>query len=220
MKSQYIIYGFGLLGGSILTFALLNRFLKSNVNVYISKRIKAQTRQWWYSTINKIISNYHPIIKHASAKYGVPERIIISVILQESQGNPRAYRYESNVNDASRGLMQILYRTAVGLGYQGSPDGLFNPEINIDLGTKYLRQNYDRYGSWPFAVAGYNSGGRIKQASNDLGTNDWEEIVMNADKLLQINSKRYSGFVKYTIPYLINIFGEGGILDILSSYQL
>ena len=44
--------------------------------------------------IRKIKTNYGNLIKKYSDIYGVPQSIITAVIMQESRGNPFAYRYE------------------------------------------------------------------------------------------------------------------------------
>lgn len=103
------------------------------------------------------LSAYNSLIVDASAKWSVPSAWIQAVIAQESSGNPSAY----NGNDPSGayGLMQILYSTAVSLGYSGDPSGLFDPETNIDLGTNLLAQLAQSYGSDFAAVySAYNSG--------------------------------------------------------------
>jgi hypothetical protein len=85
--------------------------------------------------------------------------LIKAIIAQESGFNPQAQRAEPRLNDASRGLMQILYATARGLGYSGSPDGLFDPDTNLTYGTAYLSQQLMRYGGDMLsAAAGYNAG--------------------------------------------------------------
>jgi soluble lytic murein transglycosylase-like protein len=98
-------------------------------------------------------------IRAAAGRYGVPESWIRAVIQVESAWKPAAYRYEAKIEDASYGLMQLLYSTAAGLGYTGPAAGLYDPETNIDLGTRLLAQLRDRYGE-DFAriYSAYNSG--------------------------------------------------------------
>lgn len=98
-------------------------------------------------------------ITRSSQDYNVPESWIRAVIQTESNWNPKAYREEMKINDASYGLMQLLYRTALGLGYQGTSSGLYDPATNIDLGTKLLgtlRQNYGD--DFRRVYSAYNSG--------------------------------------------------------------
>lgn len=93
---------------------------------------------------------------------GIPRGLLAGLIDHETGGtwNPRAYRNEPAVQDASRGLTQLLWATAQGLGYDGSPDDLFDPGTSIRLGAIYLRQQYDRTGSWDAALSAYNGGYR------------------------------------------------------------
>lgn len=39
----------------------------------------------------------------------------------------------------------MLYGTATLIGYQGNPEGLYDPYTNIDLMARYLRRNLDVY---------------------------------------------------------------------------
>lgn len=94
----------------------------------------------------------------ASAKalqYGVPPELVSSVISAESSYNPNAIGPVTKYGSAY-GLMQLLPSTASELGV--SRDQILDPERNIDAGTRYLRQLYDRYGSWDVALAAYNAG--------------------------------------------------------------
>jgi len=102
-------------------------------------------------------SPYDPFILDAAARYIVDPALIKAVITKESSWNPQAYRGEPQINDASRGLMQILFRTAQGMGYGGTPDGLFDPATNINFGSRYLADRLSVYG-YPSGVSAYNAG--------------------------------------------------------------
>lgn len=73
---------------------------------------------------------------------------VMAFIEIESSFDPKAYRAEPRLRDGSYGLMQLLGSTARGLGFAGDLDALFDPEENIPLGMKDLRQ------SWDFLVSG------------------------------------------------------------------
>ena len=83
---------------------------------------------------------------------------VAAEIRAESTFNPNA-RSPAN----ARGLMQLLPTTAAavsrrtGLPYHGA-DSLYDPAINIPLGTAYLRQMEDKYGVTYQAIAAYNAG--------------------------------------------------------------
>lgn len=135
---------------------------------------------------------YQRFIEAASWLYDVPAAWIQAVIDTESSGNPRAYRYEPAIKDASYGLMQLLYSTAKGLGYEGTPDGLYDPETNINLGTRLLRQLRDRYGDdFARVYSAYNSGRPDLYLSS---TQVWNNVQRALNALAQ-----YAGEVKETV---------------------
>ncbi len=88
--------------------------------------------------------------------------LVLAVLQVESGG------YNFAVSSVGAlGLMQLMPPTgremaeSLGIPWHG-PDTLFDPVVNVTLGTAYLRQLSDRFGSWPAALAAYNWGpGRI-----------------------------------------------------------
>jgi soluble lytic murein transglycosylase-like protein len=112
-----------------------------------------------------IRSQYGQIIRAKAAEYNIEESLIFATIMIESGGNPRAIRHEPRINDASYGLGQILYRTAQGIGYKGTPEGLYDPETNIDLIARYHRRNLDHYGHLTAQqlTTAYNTGSPYKK---------------------------------------------------------
>jgi soluble lytic murein transglycosylase-like protein len=103
---------------------------------------------------------YDAIVAEASQRYQVPVSWINAVIETESSWNPNAYRYESKIKDASYGLMQLLGRTAIGLGFKGDVyKDLYDPAVNIDLGTRDLAQLRNIHGDdFRRVYSAYNSG--------------------------------------------------------------
>jgi hypothetical protein len=111
---------------------------------------------------------YDALIAGPAKQYGVPASLVKALIAHESQFQPQAARFEgfdpstTADDDSSRGLMQLLYKTARDeLGYKGSPDGLFDPAVNIPLGIRYLALQRQRAnGGWEEALSAYNGGYR------------------------------------------------------------
>lgn len=103
---------------------------------------------------------YGAIINRASTKYEVDPGVILATIMTESGGNTYAIRNEPQINDASYGLGQILYGTAVNIGFEGTPDKLYDPETNIELIARYHKRNLTVYGDLtPQQLAtAYNAG--------------------------------------------------------------
>ncbi|MFJ7365097.1 lytic transglycosylase domain-containing protein [Peribacillus frigoritolerans] len=95
-------------------------------------------------------TNYDHIISQAASLYNLPEKLIKSVIKQESNFNPEATSYAG-----ATGLMQLMPATAKSLGVDDATD----PEQNIMGGSKYLSQMITRYdGDIQVALAAYNAG--------------------------------------------------------------
>ena len=78
---------------------------------------------------------YLDLITREAKEAGLPAAIADAVAQVESGFNPTAVGGVGEV-----GLMQIRPETAAMLGYRGSVGGLFEPEINVRLGVKYLAQ--------------------------------------------------------------------------------
>jgi len=107
------------------------------------------------------VDRYWTIIDRVAQRYQVSQSLIQAVIHQESGGDPRAYREEKSIGDASYGLMQLLRRTAQAVaGKRLTVEDLYNPRINIDLGTRYLATLHHYYNDWVLALIGYNGGPR------------------------------------------------------------
>jgi soluble lytic murein transglycosylase len=92
-----------------------------------------------------------------SERWGMDRELVLAVIHTESAFNTFAI---SRVG--ALGLMQIMPPTgemlAAELGMDWRPAMLFEPVPNVQMGTRYLAFLYDRYGSWPRALAAYNWG--------------------------------------------------------------
>lgn len=107
-------------------------------------------------------NEYNTIIADVVAQYGngrIDIALVKAIIGAESSFTPTAIRQEVKINDASRGLMQILYRTAKSVGYTGTADGLFDPRTNITYGVKFLSDLLRaKSGDTWAAVSAYNNG--------------------------------------------------------------
>lgn len=81
------------------------------------------------------------MVQHYAAKHGVPRDLAHGVVMVESR-----YRAKATGRGGYIGLMQIGYRTAKGMGYSGSRQGLYNPSTNLDYGMRYLGEAYRQAG--------------------------------------------------------------------------
>ena len=87
-------------------------------------------------------------ISQVANRYGVPPEIAVSVARRESNFNQAAIGTSGEV-----GMFQLMPGTAADLGVDPS-----NLSENIDGGVRYLREQFDRFGSWDLALAAYNAG--------------------------------------------------------------
>lgn len=110
---------------------------------------------------------YWTIIKTESAKNDLDPYLVASLIRQESEFNPSAVSYAN-----AWGLMQLLPSVGRSLAHQEGMNHfqtfqLLDPETNIRLGTRYLKQMLDHFGGVPeYALAAYNAG--------DSRVEDWQ----------------------------------------------
>jgi len=133
-----------------------------------------------------------PYVMQSASKYNVPPALILGHMRQESSFNPKTYRAEPQINDASTGLMQILLGTAIRMDTSATQQKLLIPEYNIDLGTRYIAQNLMRYnGNIKDAIAAYNAGSAMKnpagQYVNTKGKTNVQSYV----------NKVYDNYVEY-----------------------
>lgn len=106
-------------------------------------------------------------LMRASQHYGVDAYLIKAVIHAESAFNPLAISSKNAI-----GLMQVLPTTAQDMGLQAQ-DGmsveqlLTDPRVSIVVGTRYLAEQLQRFGSVELALAAYNAGpGAVMRSGN------------------------------------------------------
>ncbi len=87
-------------------------------------------------------------VAQVEREYGLPSGLVDAVIYQESRGRMNAVSAKGAL-----GLMQLMPGTAAQLGVNP-----YDPHQNVRGGARYLRQQIDRFGSIPLALAAYNAG--------------------------------------------------------------
>lgn len=101
------------------------------------------------------------VVERISKQYGVKSSLMKAFIKAESNWDVNASRYEAHLNDTSWGLMQILLTTGRNvLGDQSLTIAqLITPEINIEIGTKFIAQLFTRFkGNMMDVISAYNAG--------------------------------------------------------------
>ncbi len=79
---------------------------------------------------------YDDFIAQQAKKYGVPETLVHRILRRESRYDPKVF------HNHCYGLMQIKYGTARSMGYNGAPNGLFDPYVNMTYAIPYLANAY------------------------------------------------------------------------------
>ena len=148
------------------------------------------------NTIMKMfyIIKYSEYVEKYSKEYVVDKYLIYAYIKAESNFNEKA---ESK--KGAKGLMQLMDSTgqeiAKGLNMTIDNDDLFEPEINIKLGTKYVSRMLQKYENTELALAAYNAGsgnvdswinsGKIKADGSDAENIPFKETNNYVRKILK-----------------------------------
>jgi soluble lytic murein transglycosylase len=138
------------------------RIMKSFSSDYLSIPFEGAPLSFWQMLFPL---PYRDDIERAAAGMGLDPFSVAGLIRQETEFNPAAASGKKAL-----GLMQLQFPTGREVGRrQGIPvptaRTLFDPWVNIRLGTAYLKQQLDHWsGDWTQTLAAYNAGpGRVKQ---------------------------------------------------------
>lgn len=158
-----------------------------------------KTQHFLLKKIFKI--EYSEYVYKYSEKYDVDPLYVFSIIKAESN-------YKRNIKSSSGaiGLMQLMESTAREVATEDDEEivvleGLYNPETNIRIGTKYLSKLIKKYnGNYLLAIAAYNAGignvdkwieqGIIKEDASNLENIPFKE-TNNYVRKIQRNYKIY-----------------------------
>jgi soluble lytic murein transglycosylase-like protein len=108
-------------------------------------------------------------ILEARDRYGISSEVLLAVIETESGFNTRAMS-----NKGALGLMQLMPATGhemardLDIEWKGK-EMLYDPAINIRLGSEYLHRMFQRFGHADNALAAYNAGPARVEDLNDAG---------------------------------------------------
>ena len=144
---------------------------------------------------------YSEYVEKYSEEYDVDKYLIYSIIKSESNFNENAHSSKSAI-----GLMQLMKNTGDEIGKKIGIENvdLYNEEMNIMIGTKYISDLIEKYdGNINLAIIAYNAGtgnvnkwiedGVIKADGSDIENVPYKETNMYIRKILR-NYKIYKFF--------------------------
>ncbi len=152
--------------------------LRKSFPDYSQMKPEEMTREEW--DVFYPLAYWEVIVQESRAKSLDPYQVAglirqESVFITRARSPARAY-----------GLMQVLVPTAqLTAGKHGvdrfiTAESLFEPRLNIQLGTAYLRDQIDRFGRIEYVAAAYNAGPMRAvrwRASLPLEMDEWAEAV-------------------------------------------
>ncbi|SLN34661.1 Soluble lytic murein transglycosylase precursor [Pseudoruegeria aquimaris] len=127
-------------GRAATQYAGSSRLLPNSITSSINAAIPRYT--------GKYRGEYMRMAREAARKHAIPEDLFLRLVQQESGWNARAKSHKGAL-----GLAQLMPATARSLRVDP-----LNPKQNLEGGARYLKQQYDRFGSWRLALAAYNAG--------------------------------------------------------------
>ncbi len=145
---------------------------------YSQMKPEEMTSEEW--TIFYPLAHWTLIKEHARAN-SLDPHTVAGLIRQESVYDARA---ASPAN--AYGLMQLLIPTAQttarrrGIDRAITINALFEPNLNIQLGTAYMREQFNKFGRLEYVAAAYNAGpGRAVRwrAELPLQIDEWAEAI-------------------------------------------
>ena len=100
---------------------------------------------------------YSEYVEMYSKEYGVEDKLIYAIIKAESNFDEQAQSHKN-----ARGLMQLMNSTAKDVAdsmkLEYNEEDFSKPDINIQLGVKYISNLIDKYNNIELALAAYNAG--------------------------------------------------------------
>ena len=164
------------------SFKVIYRSVESKALNVDKNALKILFPQPYFKQIRNKTKDFDPIIA-------------LSLIRQESGFNTRA---RSHVG--ARGLMQLMPNTAKRFKRWVKKRHLYNPKLNIQIGTKYFNNLLKRYDqNLVYSLAAYNAGeGRV---------DDWQEQYLTSNSILEnIENIPFLETRKYVKLIFRNIF--------------
>ena len=117
---------------------------------------------------------YKDEIARSASSYKYNPALILAIIKEESFFNAKA-----KSSAGAMGLMQLMPATASSiLGRKVTSNDLFNPDLNLQIGVKYISSLRQDFNNEMLAIASYNAGlGNVKKWKTKIFNGDYDDFV-------------------------------------------
>ncbi len=155
---------------------------------------------WNYTTL-RFATPYQDIVKPNAEQHNIDLAWAYGIMRRES-----AYAHDVKSSVGAMGLMQLMPKTAQALAPIQQLKDVYQPELNVQLGTKLLGQLKKEFnGNLVLATASYNAGSfRVRQwlkQQPTLPTEQWIELIP---------FKETRDYVKAVLEYML-VFERKGL---------
>jgi soluble lytic murein transglycosylase len=153
--------------------------LKKSFPDYSQMKPEEMTREEW--DVFYPLSNWDIIVQESRARGNLDPYQVAGLIRQETVFMTRAHS-----GAKAYGLMQLLVPTGIttarkyGIERTITEESLYEPRLNIQLGTAYLRDQIDKFGRIEYVAAAYNAGPNravLWRTSLPAEMDEWAEAV-------------------------------------------
>lgn len=146
------------------------------------------------------LASLRPVIEPILREAGIPSELA-AVVIVESGGDPMALSPKG-----ARGLWQLMPETArrYGLIVDNTEDDRLDIEKSTHVAARYLSDLYFEFGSWPLALAAYNTGEQNLQHAIDRSRST-DFNVLSSLRLLPLETRNYVPAVLAAATRLTNV---------------
>ncbi|MCB9639866.1 MAG: transglycosylase SLT domain-containing protein [Myxococcales bacterium] len=185
-------------------YHLADRFFRRRGTIAGNIAFSGNTAHNWYLAYPLA---FWDEVKTQATRNKMDPAMVYGVMREESTFNPRTQSFSN-----AYGLMQLIMPTAkqvarrVFPGRSMNPETLYQPEVNIALGTRYLRMLLAQFKRAPVAIPGYNAGpawvNRWLRRNPQLPFDEWVEAISIQQ------TRRYARYVLQTYSIYRFLYGH------------
>lgn len=133
---------------------LVAHYAPSQYGIWMVARLSHARSDYLNNQVLQLVYEkpYFETFSEQASLFNLDPYLLLSLSKQES-----GFNYKAQSSAKAMGLMQLLPSTAKQVS-KVKKTQLFDPEVNIQVGTKYFNELYEKYQSIEPALAAYNAG--------------------------------------------------------------